>query len=621
MTSRTVKINDELSLIIYEGTSQVRVIDNISGKAYVLRADSIVNNDLDFTSFGAVSTSIDQVNSSIIPDTTETYDLGSATNRWRDLYLSGNTINLGGVTLSVSNGNLQVAGTDLITASGGVDYSQVQNKPTKLSDFTNDVGYITTNSENQTLSLNGNILSIANGNSVNLSSVVSSANPFDQDLNTTDTVTFDIAAATTSFVGKYTTVRQSSVFQNVVDTGLNIRSNPDGNPIYIYNYGSDGLGTGAGELDVTSSGVDIFANYGLAGQAKWQFKTILGNPVFQTPNMILGSVNSDDQLISLNSDHRLLLANSSATSYIQVNGNNVSTADDRHKILISSNGEGSGNDGSIILKAGDNNGDHYSMITMGDAGLIQYHDFPPLGDSTNDVLQTNVLISGGIFSAGDIVMPFGSVLGIRDHIVFQDGSQQKTAYNGTNIVGLEDEDITITTKDVVNRITIVNSDPDSFGTTLSYYYGSGGSPDVGTSAVANDGTWYIEGPALSYELPDGSGYTNRFPIIGVVQNPEETIIEIERYQFEVGRTYTLLKIVEKTTLLGTDGNLTIPGSITASSFDGDVTGSIFADNSTLLVDAVNGEIPGYVKIEDLKTALQDGAGDYAAFKAWVLANL
>jgi len=54
---------------------------------------------------------------------------------------------------------------------------------------------------------------------------------------------------------------------------------------------------------------------------------------------------------------------------------------------------------------------------------------------------------------------------------------------------------------------------------------------------------------------------------------------------------------------------------------GDVKGSVFADDSTLLVDGVNGEIPGYVKIADLKTALQDGAGDYAAFKAWVLANL
>ena len=58
-----------------------------------------------------------------------------------------------------------------------------------------------------------------------------------------------------------------------------------------------------------------------------------------------------------------------------------------------------------------------------------------------------------------------------------------------------------------------------------------------------------------------------------------------------------------------------------SVFETDIKGSVFADDSTLLVDGVNGTIPGYVKIADLKTALQDGAGDYAAFKAWVLVNL
>jgi hypothetical protein len=34
---------------------------------------------------------------------------------------------------------------------------------------------------------------------------------------------------------------------------------------------------------------------------------------------------------------------------------------------------------------------------------------------------------------------------------------------------------------------------------------------------------------------------------------------------------------------------------------GDLKGSVFADDSTLLVDAVNGIIPGYIKLETLKT--------------------
>jgi hypothetical protein len=39
------------------------------------------------------------VSSNIVPSANVTYDLGSPTNRWRDLYLSGNTIDLGGAQL------------------------------------------------------------------------------------------------------------------------------------------------------------------------------------------------------------------------------------------------------------------------------------------------------------------------------------------------------------------------------------------------------------------------------------------------------------------------------------------------------------------------------------------
>ena len=49
----------------------------------------------------------------VLPNANETYDLGSLTQRFRDIYLSGNTLYLGGTALSVDeNGNLGLpAGT------------------------------------------------------------------------------------------------------------------------------------------------------------------------------------------------------------------------------------------------------------------------------------------------------------------------------------------------------------------------------------------------------------------------------------------------------------------------------------------------------------------------------
>jgi len=55
----------------------------------------------------AASSGIINVNTSIVPDTDVAYDLGSDTKRFRDLYLSGSTINLGGSVISTNvNGQL-----------------------------------------------------------------------------------------------------------------------------------------------------------------------------------------------------------------------------------------------------------------------------------------------------------------------------------------------------------------------------------------------------------------------------------------------------------------------------------------------------------------------------------
>src|SRR6056300_78550 len=49
---------------------------------------------------------------SLIPDSNEAYDLGSPTNKFRDLFLSGNPITLGTLDLKDSNGNLVVVDSD-----------------------------------------------------------------------------------------------------------------------------------------------------------------------------------------------------------------------------------------------------------------------------------------------------------------------------------------------------------------------------------------------------------------------------------------------------------------------------------------------------------------------------
>jgi hypothetical protein len=64
------------------------------------------------------------LNSSIIPDTDVTYDLGSVTNRFRDLYLSGNTIDLGGTLITSDGTKITLpAGTSIHNAGTLLDES------------------------------------------------------------------------------------------------------------------------------------------------------------------------------------------------------------------------------------------------------------------------------------------------------------------------------------------------------------------------------------------------------------------------------------------------------------------------------------------------------------------
>jgi len=88
-------------------------INPVQQKVFVNNSGSIVElagqSDLDLTS----------VAQSILPSDTNTYDLGSPTKRWKDIYLSSNSINLDGATISSDGtGTINIAATGATLPEG-----------------------------------------------------------------------------------------------------------------------------------------------------------------------------------------------------------------------------------------------------------------------------------------------------------------------------------------------------------------------------------------------------------------------------------------------------------------------------------------------------------------------
>ena len=79
-----------------------QIIDIVSDAGFVDQV-GLANNNVDLTA----------ITTSIIPDTDVAYDLGSSTYKFRDLYLSGNTINLGDQTIQSDTDGIILAGVKI----------------------------------------------------------------------------------------------------------------------------------------------------------------------------------------------------------------------------------------------------------------------------------------------------------------------------------------------------------------------------------------------------------------------------------------------------------------------------------------------------------------------------
>jgi hypothetical protein len=76
------------------------------------------------------------VTQSIIPNANASYDLGSPSYRFRTLYVTSSTIDIGGVPLSVAGGILQVGGAPIVASTTGTTSTFVVTNTTSSTSTT-----------------------------------------------------------------------------------------------------------------------------------------------------------------------------------------------------------------------------------------------------------------------------------------------------------------------------------------------------------------------------------------------------------------------------------------------------------------------------------------------------
>jgi len=131
-----------------------------------------------------------------------------------------------------------------------ITWAEILNRPLNLSDFTNDVGFITSETDNQTISLVGSELAISRGNTI--------------DIGTID-ITGSVFAKDSSIMVDTDT---NAVASNLVSTPL-ITSGADLNLVaagFAQITGQESVIDGTNRTQVTSNvDVDLFANTGNIG--------------------------------------------------------------------------------------------------------------------------------------------------------------------------------------------------------------------------------------------------------------------------------------------------------------------------------------------------------------------
>jgi hypothetical protein len=147
------------------------------------------------------------VTGNLIPATSNLYTLGNSTNRWKDIYLAGNSVYLGNVVLTadgnslvINGGNGNIIATNLSNVPAANIIGQVANALVASTVYTNAQPNITSVGTLTTLAVSGNTTStnLAVANTINSQTISVSGTTFTTNLNATGTATFSNNAVISS---------------------------------------------------------------------------------------------------------------------------------------------------------------------------------------------------------------------------------------------------------------------------------------------------------------------------------------------------------------------------------------------------------------------------------------
>ena len=112
-------VSQQLSSIGGGGSTKISNMDDVDISAQQNGFALKYNSSTGKYDFGEVASDLSAVDQDIVPDGNGTRSLGSSAKRWKDIFLSGQTINLGGATISSDGtGTVAVSATGVTLPSG-----------------------------------------------------------------------------------------------------------------------------------------------------------------------------------------------------------------------------------------------------------------------------------------------------------------------------------------------------------------------------------------------------------------------------------------------------------------------------------------------------------------------